>query len=302
MITSKDNPIKSIQVFGENYQNVKLIDFIRNLDNTDALNTTSKLNDVESANSNYLLKKKRRKKDEIEKKKFICDICDKGYYSYPAIYTHKRNKHNIIPVTGKQNTFKRRNIFKFNKFPNVEQSKLTEKIITKYLVKLKSMCDNQNSILFNPDFCASMDKGFLKIKDKLENHRDKLNNDTSVIIDDALALYIINFAKIDLSDIYIDQVICYCICLRMYLNIIGWDYIELYYKYGINMDIDNQKSFTATSDCKYIPELINDFVSVFMRIDNQLLIEEKILLDITRNFCNWLFINNLTNFKLVDNE
>lgn len=53
-----------------------------------------------------LLGIKRKKKSDTIGRNFICEKCSSSYLSYPALYTHKKNKHSIIPVTSKNKLFK----------------------------------------------------------------------------------------------------------------------------------------------------------------------------------------------------
>lgn len=38
-------------------------------------------------------KSKRRSKNDSEGRNFKCNLCEKSYLSYPALYTHKKTKH-----------------------------------------------------------------------------------------------------------------------------------------------------------------------------------------------------------------
>ena len=38
-------------------------------------------------------KQKRRSKNDVNGRDFKCTFCDKTYLSYPALYTHMKNKH-----------------------------------------------------------------------------------------------------------------------------------------------------------------------------------------------------------------
>ena len=38
-------------------------------------------------------KQKRRSKNDVQGRDFKCTFCDKTYLSYPALYTHMKNKH-----------------------------------------------------------------------------------------------------------------------------------------------------------------------------------------------------------------
>ena len=55
-----------------------------------------------------ILKKKkedihrRSSKNDIERRTFICRLCGKSYLSYPALYTHRKQKHNITLSSGRE--------------------------------------------------------------------------------------------------------------------------------------------------------------------------------------------------------
>ena len=54
--------------------------------------------DNEESNKKHL---KRRSKREVEGRNYICKLCSKSYLSYPALYTHYRQKHNTNNSSGR---------------------------------------------------------------------------------------------------------------------------------------------------------------------------------------------------------
>ncbi len=46
-------------------------------------------------------KNKRRSKSEKEGRTFTCSMCGKSYLSYPALYTHNKQKHNNNNQSGR---------------------------------------------------------------------------------------------------------------------------------------------------------------------------------------------------------
>jgi hypothetical protein len=48
------------------------------------------------SNSKGPSKSKRRSKNDSQGRNFECDLCDKKYLSYPALYTHKKQKHSVL--------------------------------------------------------------------------------------------------------------------------------------------------------------------------------------------------------------
>jgi hypothetical protein len=251
-------------------------------------------------------KKFRRTKNDLENKKFICPVCGKAYYSYPALYTHKRNKHNVIPITGKQPIFKKnKNSYKF-KYSALESNnkniKLRESLEQTYRAKLLDFFADPKCILYSNGFCPDDYPGLHKLKKysfiPQKEIKEILKNAT---IDDALAIYLSSFVEVTRKDFFKDLVTTYIILLRTYLNTIGWEYKRKFKDAGVNVEFDYTGAFTSLNDCKEITDLINEFISVFMYMDKKFYIEEKCLKDITMNFCNWLYVNDLTNFKLVTN-
>lgn len=43
----------------------------------------------------------RRSKNDVEGRNFICKLCGKSYLSYPALYTHSKQKHNTCNTSGR---------------------------------------------------------------------------------------------------------------------------------------------------------------------------------------------------------
>ncbi len=255
--------------------------------------------------------------------------------SYPALYTHKRNKHNIIPITGKQD------IFKNKKEANLPNS--SSVIAPKYRYSALESFDNllttlssikavyaeafqevymcRESLLFREGFSLKDHEGFnsllnyeAKVKDSVVScgkfekilpcSSARKDDDPAPKIDDVFISYMINFFKVmgELTALNL-LVVKFLILLGEYLNIAGWDYKKNFIKYEVSLPIAENASYTQCNDCEDIPDLINNFVSVFIKMDKSMFnISVKELLDIIKNFSNWLFVNNLTNFKICEND
>ena len=70
--------------------------------------TKIKLETLSQSKSEKNAKQKRRKRNDLENRDFTCG-CGKAYLSYPALYTHLKQKHKgiqpegtLLPPTGKQ--------------------------------------------------------------------------------------------------------------------------------------------------------------------------------------------------------
>lgn len=251
----------------------------------------------------------RRKKNTISGRDHYCQICNKCYLSYPALYTHKRNKHNIIPITGKPEIFKQtstQNKFKYNAFEN----NANIYAISSDLIKLFSdFCiemylEDKEGIFYNPNFKIENDKlikalSFYQQPDlrkiKIPKPEDELANSFYKI----LAVYLILLMEITKGKDFSDFVIKFVFFFREFLNLNGWGHYQNLKEYEIiNIPISKEE-FCDKVNCEEIPEMVNDFTNTFLEISPKLSKNANKIIDITQNFCSWLFINDFTKFKLM---
>jgi hypothetical protein len=272
------------------------------------------ITEEEEISSEYSIKsslkkrrKTRRRRKAIKKKYYKCEFCNKSYLSYPALYTHKRNKHNIIPIAHKQTIFEKITISPKSRYIKLDSintnEELRNRVINTYKEKLISFFKDPKCILYKEDFNPDEYPGLIKLRSSsaqsYNEMKELLVNDAT--IDDTLTMYLLSFVEVTRKDDFIDAVITFCILLRTYLNLIGWDYKRKFVEGGVNINFNYDGAFTRYNDYKDVPDLLNDFISVFIHMDERFYIEKSFLLDITSNFCNWLNVNNLSDFKLVPN-
>lgn len=309
-VSSGTETIKTIKIESKN--------FMTKIKDSERLNIATDLS--------HRIKKRRKSKSSFDERKYTCYICMRSYLSYPALYTHKRNKHNIIPITGKQDIFKnfkkdsaittlpRSGPIKYNysAVENIQENLefVLKSIKTIYAEAAEDIYKREDSLLFVKNFDLAKLEGY-KVFEKFE---DKGNNiDLNVFqgqalvrrcVDDVLILYLINFFKVtgQVKELK-GMVVKFVILFREYLNISGWDYKKTFIKYDVAMPLSLKGSYTQCFDCDDIPDLINNFVSVFLQIDPKgFNLNLKEFLDIVKNFLNWLFVNSLTNYKISENE
>ncbi len=267
------------------------------------------LEDSERVEEKQLKRRRRKKNDDIERN-FICAVCKRRYFSYPALYTHKRNKHNVIPITGKDDIFKNmivKSRSKKFKYSEIENSKKDLKahiirIVETYKSHVTRLYENKNSILFQHDFNLDHHEG-VKILEKILKLNDfRLEVPTKEMsIDKILILYLLYFVRVVDDPQLVEIVTSFVILMREHLNIVGWDYKKKYYEFGIPTDYTTDCDFTQKNCCEDIPEFVNEFNSVFLKMEEPLLLPEDESHDLTKNFCNWLFVNNITSLKICDN-
>ena len=253
-------------------------------------------------------------KSDSDEKSFKCNICKKSYFSYPALYTHKRNKHNIIPITGKEEIFKKtmqssNTLQKFNysalENDNWDFPKLLDHVIKIYKNTLEKIFSNKNCILFQKNFVNENHVGVKILKKIKEAQIIKLmvpDATLNPIIDEILIIYLIYFVKVTQDQNLTDMVVKFVILIREHINIVGWDYKKKFKEFRIRVSYNNKGPYTLFNSCEEVPDFVNEFVSVFIALDANFSFELNELLDLTKNFCNWLFVNNLTSFKICTNE
>lgn len=171
---------------------------------------------------------------------------------------------------------------------------------------LENIFKNENCILFKENYDIIQHKGLSIINKFKEGSADKIiipDAKTKPCIDEIMIIYLIYFIKVTRSDTLVDQVVKFIILLREYINLIGWDYKKLFMEYDVKVDFNYKGAYTSYNSCEEIPDFINDFISIFIEMDYVFFkIEEKYLFDLSKNFCNWLFVNNMTSFKISPNE
>jgi hypothetical protein len=252
--------------------------------------------------------RKRRKKLTYSKRNYVCNFCKKSYFSHPALYTHKRNKHNIFPMNFQTEDFKYLLIstptngsIKFSDYDTFTNfHKLIKVISENWEILINGLYLNSQCILYNDKYNIPTNTFSILMKNIHQNKVFEIlkAQSTKPTIDQVLLVYLITFHNITNSLDLLRIIIKFCILLREYLNNFGWDDFRSYEEYGIDMGFDTTQLYTNCMDCKYIPDQLNNFLSVFMELDPLFYIEKDILLKICENFSNWLYVNNFSNFKI----
>lgn len=236
------------------------------------------------------------------------------YLSYPALYTHKRNKHNIIPITKKQEIFKKNEginpkgkkirYFKYTEFnENSNIYKLCINVMDIMRNVLEDLYLNSKSQLFN--------KGFIIDNYPLIYHLNSTKNIKSkhisipskhenYSIDKILTIYLLLLIEVSVDSTFINGVIKFVVLLREHINLCGWEHKRYLFDYGMSEPFVPIGDFCDKNNTEEVPELLNDFIEVFIDIDseNHFGIDKSSMADLTENFSNWLFLNELTNFKI----
>ena len=242
-----------------------------------------------------------------------CNLCQKVYYSHPALYTHKRNKHNVIPMRPATNDIKpflaSTDTTRFHKYSDFESFENFHESVRIILDNFKNMMTalygNETCLLYQKDFKPEEHNLYITLRN-LTKERIKeimtLTRTSQPRIDEVIVTYIMTFNNVTNDTALISYVIKFFILLREYLNNLGWDYKQMFYENGIDIGHEVTGPYCVVNDCEYIPDLIHNFISVFVGLDPLFWIDEKFLITMCENFCNWLLVNELTNYKIESNE
>ncbi len=261
----------------------------------------------EKENPNYS-KRKRKSKKEITGRDFTCSICKKGYLSYPALYTHRRNKHNIIPITGKPEFFKSNssnNVTKF-RYNALETTNDVRGIISNILTIYQDLCEkyftSPGSIL-EKNYYLEEDKFVSLLKYYQEHGMEKPKipkfEEVGDYINNILAVYLILILEVTREKYYAQLIVKFVFLFREYINVFGWEHKKFLHEFGLNDNLVIEGEFCQKNNCEEVPELVNDFIGVFLELDPEFVDSDvKDMSDICQNFCYWLLINGLTCFKL----
>jgi len=155
---------------------------------------------------------------------------------------------------------------------------------------------------------AIINNSFLKLVDNYLDNRNFSHEISSTQefgksnVNNILLIYSCSLLKILNYDFYLKIMVQFMFYFREYLNISGWDFLKYLMKNNIITKIqDFIGEFCVKNDCIEIPHLINDFISTFINLIGLFHIKKE-MIDVSRSFCHWLFINNLTYSKLLPNN
>jgi hypothetical protein len=278
-------------------------------------NDNSTQNKVENVKeSEPILQKKIRKratKKESDIRNYKCTFCDKSYLSYPALYTHCKQKHNTNNHSGRNRGRPKKEQSEINSEKNrydpmtLAYFQKEERTGNTKIENINACAMNAFKYLYqnkNPE--CNMDK---KIKDrkmkeysKVEDHPFlglflKDPHDTNIIIGDEKAstdFVLINYLnKMSLycNEKYFEKLIIFVTLFREHINLVNQDKVE------------KDQEFTQITEAEDVPESSNEFITDFLfpeDEEHEFGLDKDEAIDLTRNLCNWMYINNFTCSKL----
>ena len=283
--------------------------------NTEIPNDASTQNKVESVKEDepQIHKRKRTTKKESDIRNYKCSYCDKSYLSYPALYTHCKQKHNTNNHSGRG----RGRPKKEQTDSSIEKNKY-DPLTNAYFLKEErtgsTSIENINECIKNAfKYLYLNENGIENSKEKLkerkmkdyskiedhpflgtflnDSHDINKNYEDEKTITDLVLINYLNKMSVYVNEKYYEKLIIFVTLFREHINIINQDKIEK----------ENGKEFTQIKEAEDVPESSNEFITDFLFPDdqeNEFKLDKEEAIDLTRNLCNWMYMNNFTCSKL----
>ena len=289
------------------------------VNSTNYLFTTSDKSDCEDY-LDFLLEKKlyeevnEKKNENLNENKYLfnCLFCNKSYLSQAALYTHCKNKHNIIKKTitknGKSRGRPRKEeipieekiyydpnsieyFLKSSRIGNVEKDDF-EKCIEDAFEKLfKNKKNSYFEKIIKCDYENYKQNSFLKKFSENSHDQYKIIVNENENIDNVFMGYL-NRISLYCNPDYFTNIICF-VCL--FRNFIAHKKNE-----------KNEKKFDENK-AEDVPFLSNEFIDTFFneeKNENFFELSSNEAIELMQNFCSWLYENSYTTAKLslISNE
>lgn len=255
--------------------------------------------------------RKRTTKKEADIRKYKCTDCDKSYLSYPALYTHCKQKHNRNNHSerGRGRPKKEQNGFNGDKnkynpltsayFEKEERTGCTKVENINECIKNSFLIlygNEENRDILKPKIESRKMKMFTSIEDhpflgkffKDAHDIDMHNEDEKTPVDLVLIEYL-NKMSIYCNPSFYEKLIVFTTLFREHINLINQDKME------------ENKEFTQEREAEDVPESSNEFITDFLfpnEQENEFGLTFSEAIDLTRNICNWMYLNNFTCSKL----
>jgi hypothetical protein len=262
-------------------------------------------NDDDDSDEDGKKKNKRRSKADNDGRNHRCQFCGKSYLSYPALYTHIKTKHNTTgQTTGrgrgrpKKDTGETINTIRllynpstmdYYKHPermgeveNVIECIMTvfaelyqdDKMRTKLAEKKMRIYDEWTKHPFYLTIVDHFQKG---------NAMDGENSKC----DEVFSEYLLKVSKLAKKEQF-NKILKFVTLFRECLNIIN-----------SNKCKEEGKEYSESYNAEDAPDISNEYVTEFLETEAATFdLQKEEAIDLTQNFCQWLYDNNYTCSKL----
>lgn len=281
--------------------------------NTNNMNSIPEGNNLSNENSeeNDETKKKqvkRRSKREIEGRNYICKMCSKSYLSYPALYTHYKQKHNTNNSSGrgrgrpkKENNEGENEKNNYNPINNTFFMKegRTGKTSAE---EINDCIETAFREIYVPDkeriilrrgikFYHNLDEHPFLIKFKNDPHDINKKEDEQQKADFVFIDYL-NKMSVYCNPEYYVKLIKFVTLFREHSNLINAPKV---------INNEGNKVYTEIFPAEDVPDTSNEFITDFLNPEennDDLGFSKEDAIDLTQNLCYWMYENNFTCSKL----
>ena len=255
---------------------------------------------------------KRRSKTEVEGRTFECKLCSKSYLSYPALYTHYKQKHNTNNSSGRgrgrpkkeENDFlagkKKYNPLTTEFFAREDRTGVTEstkdindciqkafKLLYENKEEIKKRNEERGMKFYNTIEEHKFLGQFLK-----DSHDNKRELKELAMTDEVLIDYLNKMSKF-CNPKFFAILIIFVTLFREHVNKINADKIN-------KIEYEN-KEYTEVMNAEDVPDSSNEFITEFLfpeGKENDFGFTKEEAIDMTQNLCYWMYENNFTCSKL----
>ena len=253
---------------------------------------------------------RRRSKKEVEGRNYVCKICSKSYLSYPALYTHYKQKHNTNNSLGRGRGRPKKEILhtedEKNKYnPTNESFFLKEDKTgkTEPQNEINKCIDKAFNELYDPEKKNIIEERNIKFYENVEDHpflsefkRDihdinKYLGDEHEFTDLVFIEYLNKMSTFCNPQYYV-KLIKFVTLFREHVNLVN------HYKVKDN---EQNKEYTECNDAEDVPDSSNEFITEFLDPEGRnqdFGYSKEECIDLTQNLCFWMYENNFTCSKL----
>ena len=259
---------------------------------------------------------KRRSKREVEGRNYICKLCSKSYLSYPALYTHYKQKHNTNNSSGRGRGRPKKTNLELNEEKNPYNpqnqsffSKVERAGKTDPEKEINNCIDSAFNDLYNPEQKKRIDSRGINFYNSVEEHPflskfkqdphdiEKPLGEEQQIADLVLIEYLNKMAKFCNPNYYV-KLIKFVTLFREHVNLFHLD--KNRENAHLNGD-NNNNDYTEINNAEDVPDSSNEFITDFIDPEGKnedLGYSKEECIDLTQNLCYWMYDNNFTCSKL----
>ena len=299
----------------ENTSNSYLVDMPNNIlsKNNQLVQSNNNFSEEGSENDSKKFGKdnahiRRRSKNDTEGRTFQCKLCQKSYLSYPALYTHCKQKHNTNNSSGRGRGRPKKDIID----GNVEKSKYNPKDISYFdkedrkgtTTNFDEEINNAFNELFGekniernnkrqiPEYKTIEQHKFLNefLHDEHKTNNGSTNEDDENKVTDLVLIEYLNQNSNYCNPEYYLKLIKFVTLFREYVNIANKDKVK-----------ETDKKYTEINSAEDVPDISNEFITEFLDPDSNqedFGFSKDESINLTQNLCHWMYEKNYTCSKL----